>query len=371
MKKFFFSILAVAALAACTKSEVAYEASEEIMFAPTAKNITKGAIGTIDNVGVYPTDQRLGVYANYGDIDPNKAVTDDNVSSFGTAFLSDAEFSYKTVGSISAWGGGYSWPANGSLIFAGYSMPKTGNVGSSREYDFNDDELTIVGYTQSTNTAETFDLGWFGRTASSFNYRNQEDAVDVTLSHALAWIEIKVKGEGTTIGTNPWVIKSMTMNNVYNKGDVVCKVEDSTPVAKWTNLSNTTDDKGNKENTITIYTDADQTLFTSDDLTLSGTAEVCETNTAGTVVIPQTPTAYTPDNDSDTEVATLTVKYTYKSPAGVEMPEQTTTVPLVVTDGWKSGYKYTYTLTFRASEILISPEYDKWTEGTSQTVVVE
>ena len=367
MKKIFISILAVAAMAACTKSEVAYEAAEEIMFAPVEKNITKAAIGTVEEEGTYPIEQRLGVYANYGLLDPNTAVSNDNVASFGTGFLADAEFSYKTVGSISAWGGGYSWPTNGSLIFAGYSLPKTGTVGTSRSYNFATDVLTIDDYTQSTNTAETFDLGWFGRTSNSYNYRNQEDAVDVTLSHALAWIEIKVKGEGTTIAEgNPWTITSITMNNVYNKGDVTC-VGNGSDKATWTNLDNTVDSSSKKENSVVIFLNSTHKL--------SSDAKVCETNPAGTLVIPQTPTAV----DAANPVATLTVKYTYKSPTGETMPEQTSTVSLALKDasgnaidgGWKSGYKYTYTLTFKASEILIAPEYDKWADGGNQIVVVE
>lgn len=357
MKKIFISLLAVAALAACSKSEVAYEAANEISFAPVAKNITKGAVGTVTDKGTYPTNQRLGVYANYGLVDPNTTVSGDNIDSFNTGFLNDAVFSYKTVGEISAWGGGYSWPTNGSLIFAGYSMPKEGNVGTERSYNFKTDQLTIKGYTQSTNPAETFDLGWFSRTATSFNYRNQEDAVEVTLSHALAWIEIKVKGEGTTIGDNPWKIKSVTMNKVANTGDAICTGAGAGK-AEWVT--------GTPDKTITIFT-GEQSLTSEE--------TVCETKDTDVLVIPQTPTAV----DAKNPVATLTVAYTYKSPAGVDMPLQTATVSLALKDangnsisgGWKSGYKYTYTLTFKASEILIAPDYDKWEEGGNQSVVVE
>ena len=51
MKKFLFSILAVGAIVACTKSEVKYEGDTEIAFAPVASTATKAAIeGTY-----YPT----------------------------------------------------------------------------------------------------------------------------------------------------------------------------------------------------------------------------------------------------------------------------------------------------------------------------
>ena len=345
MKKIFISLLAVAALAACTKSEVAYEAANEISFAPVAKNITKGAVGTVDGKGTYPTAQPLGVYANYGADAPSANAT---VANYTTKFLENVKFAYNTT--AGAWGAGESWPANGSLIFAGYAIPASGAPSGTYAYDFASDKLTITGYTQSNETANTFDLGWFNRTPASYNYRNSANAVPVTLSHALAWVEIKVQGEGTTVAAgNPWTIKSMTLNNVYTTGDAVC-TGSGADAAKW--------DKQATPKSMTVFT-GEQPLTT--------TATVCETTSAGTVVIPQTPTAV----DATTPVATLTVTYTYKSPAGVDMPLQTATVPLVVDGGWKSGYKYTYTLTFKASEILIAPDYDKWAEGGNQTVVVE
>lgn len=352
MKKIIISMMAVAALAACTKSEVAYEDAKEIAFAPVTKNITKAAM-----TGTYPTDLRLGVYANYGSVNAETTVNDGNVASFSTAFLNDATFTHKTVGSISAWGCGETWPTNGSLIFAGYSMPAEGTVGTSRSYNFSTDVLTIDGYTQSTSTASTFDLCWFGRTTESYNYRNTVDAVDVTLSHALAWIEIRAYGEGTTIaGDNPWTITSIVMNNVSNTGKVSC-TGSGAGKATWTSLGSATND-------ITIF---------SGSKALTGTTTVYENTTAGTLVIPQNPTAVDATNPgtADTEVATLTVKYTYKSPAGTPMPEQTSTVSLAVTDGWKSGYKYVYTLKFKANEILVAPSYGEWADVGDMNIDVE
>ncbi len=346
MKKIFFSIMAVAALAACTKSEVQYEAPAEISFAPVAKNITKGAVGTVAGKGVYPTAQPLGVYANYGADAPSANAT---VANYTTKFLEDVKFTYNTT--AGAWGAGESWPANGSLIFAGYAIPASEKPSGTYAYDFEEDELTITGYTQSNVPAESFDLGWFNRTPASYNYRNEANtAVPVTLSHALAWVEIKVKGEGTTINaTNPWTIKTVTMNKVATTGNAEC-IGTGADKAKWNTLSN--------PQSITVFTGSQP---------LTADATVCETENTDVIVIPQTPTAV----DATNPVATLTVTYTYKSPAGVEMPLQTATVPLVVTDGWKSGYKYTYTLTFKASEILIAPDYDKWAEVGNQSVVVE
>ena len=354
MKKIFISFVALAAIAACSKTEVQYENSAEIAFAPAVKNITKAAI----NSG-YP-DQPLRVFANYGELEPGTDVTQDNIDEFETEFLKNAKFIKKTVevgnASITAWGGegdGYSWPNNGSLVFAGYAVPTTGTVGTSQTYDFTEDKLEIAGYTQSTDTDNTFDLAWFGRTVKSHNNKtNPATTVNVTLSHALSWIEIQVKGEGTTIAEgNPWRIKTVTMNNVANTGNVAC-VGSGANHATWSALSEAS-------KSIAIFS-GDEPLSTD------GEAKVIENVNAGTLVIPQTPTAV----DATEPVATLTVTYTYNSPAGSEMPTQTTTVPLVVDGGWKSGNKYIYTLTFKSSEILVVPTYDAWDE-VYQSVTVE
>ena len=336
MKRIVCTIMAVAALAACTKSEVAYEAPAEITFAPAAKNITKAAL-----TGTYPTKQMLGVYANYSNDVPSDAAVVDNYS---TKFLNNVVFSHNGT----AWGAGEAWPSNGSLIFAGYSIPESGTAIGTYKYDFASDKLEITGYTQSVVPAESFDLGWFNRTPASYNYRNTAKAVPVTLSHALAWVEILVKGEGTTIGTNPWKIKSMTINKVANTGSAIC-IGAGAGKATWT--------PGTADKSVTVF---------SGEQTLTGNAVVCETANTDVLVIPQTPTNVLTDGTLDVakSVATLTVTYTYNSPAGEEMPLQTATVPLVVDSGWKSGYKYTYTLTFKASEILIAPKYDTWEDAT-------
>ena len=83
MKKIFISFVALAAIAACSKTEVQYENSGEIAFAPAVKNITKAAIS-----GEYP-DQPLRVFANYGVLEPETEVTSVNINQFGTPFLNN------------------------------------------------------------------------------------------------------------------------------------------------------------------------------------------------------------------------------------------------------------------------------------------
>ena len=367
MKKIIISMMAVAALAACSKSEVQYEPAGEIGFAPVARNITKAALGVADNV--YPTAQNVGVWANY-DGTVNHGTTVDYANSFKTAYIADKQFTYHT--DYNMWAGvtPYFWPTNGSLVFAGYSMtaPSTAGaeaeyVGDSRDYDFETDEMTITGYTQSLDPASTFDLLWFGRTDKSYNLRNENGGVPVVFSHALSWITIQAKGQGTVVDSNnPWRITSLVINNVASKGDVTM-VGSGANAATWENVVDADDNDDN--NNITVFT-GNKPLTTAE--------AIFETTDYGTVVIPQTPTAVNATNP----VATLTVKYKYNTPAGEEI-EETSTVSLALTGiqdeegnpvtAWQSGIHYIYTLTFNQSEILISPTVQSW-EVENQGVTV-
>lgn len=358
MKKIIISMMVVAALAACSKSEVQYdEPSGEVGFTPVASNITKAALGVKNNT--YPTTQNIGIWSNYdGDVDHGTTVDYD--TQFKVAYIEDKQFTYHTTTNPVSWAGvtPYYWPTNGSLVFAGYSMtaPTTAGteasaVGTSRSYNFSSDELKINGYTQSTDPANTFDLLWFGRTSTSFNLRNQAAAVPVMFSHALSWITINVVGEGAVLDpNNTWAVTSVVINKVANTGNVTCKGAGAN-AAEWKELSN-------QNNTITVWTGSQP---------LKATAKPIETTENGTLVIPQTP-------------QTLTVKYTYKTPAGVVIEEEST-VSLSLTGAkdasnneitytdWQSGTHYTYTLKFTQTEILISPTVEGWAE-VNQNVTV-
>lgn len=347
MKKLFISILAVAAAVACTKTNVDFEQPAEIGFAPVASMSSKAAL----NSATYPTNQPIGIWSNYdGTIDATAGDATkfpDYTNNFKVAYLADAQFIYKN--DVNAWGGktAYYWPTNGSLVFAGYSKPATGEVGTSRSYDFKENKMTFTGYTQSESTANTFDLLWFGRTADSYNYRNASTAVSVQFKHALSWITINVVGDATsTISTNPWKITSVELKQVNTVGDAEL-TDGTTPTISWKNLGTPKD--------MAIYSGSKE---------LTTTAATIETNENGTVVIPQKP-------------LDLTVKYTYKTPADADI-EEVKTVSLKLTadpkdpnNVWKGGVHYTYTLTFKSNEILVAPKVATWSDGGNTGVTVE
>lgn len=359
MKKLFISILAVAAAVACTKTNVEFEQPAEIGFAPVASMSSKAAIAD----AIYPATQPIGIWSNYdGTIEPTQIAGDETKTpnyknNFKTAYLDNVKFVSKTVNNATVWGGAtpYYWPTNGSLVFAGYSIPKDGNIITTAKptdgtdaqtvsYDFTSDEMVFKNYVQSLNTANTSDLLWFGRTAASYNYRNAVDAVPVQFNHALSWITIQVKGEGTAIAKdNVWAVESVKLLNVINKGTATLKGT----AASWALSA----DKG------------DMSVF-SGTQSLTGDAKDIEDVPAGTVVLPQTPVM-------------LEVSYSYNTPAGIKITETKKEVKLTLDaddaskNVWKPGYHYTYTLTFKANEILVAPKVTTWENGGNTEVTVQ
>ena len=334
MNRIVLAITAVAALAACTKSEVQYEPAGEIGFAPFTGNITKasGMSGELDE------DQELGIYA-FWDND-GTAGTVSNFAAFNDNYLVNALFKQKTVtttagASVTAWGGAdeaYPWPVNGALVFAGYTTPGDAVLTTDTQVDYvlGTDVMTFKNY---ANTNE-FDLCWFGRTANSYNYRATGEAVPVELSHALTWITVKVYGEGTPVGN--WDITSITLANVVASGTATC--DGATKKATWAPAT----------------TEATKTIY-SGSHTITAAAKELTNN----VIIPSIPVQ-------------LTVNYTFDVQGQPKTDSKTVSLKLNEgnTQAWESGVHYTYTLQFKGNEILVAPSYGEWATS-DQTVTVE
>lgn len=355
MKKIFISLFAVAALAACTKSEVAYEAPAEIGFAPAVKNITKAAMASGTLLKNNP-DQQLGIWA-YWNYNGTEILGSHTVS-----YLNDATFGKKVAtlangSSVTAWGGvgyAYPWPTNGTLKFAGYTKFTT--AGSVSYSGVASDNITFEGYTQ----ANGFDLCWF-KTTDSYNNRATGAEVPVTLSHALAWLTFNIKGQGT----EGWKINRIVLNDIASVGTGVCHGEGA-DAAQWTCATYTTD----------------MTLRSSE-LTLTGALVDIENGAKNFVVIPQT---LNPGNQADNARTQHTLTINYSFPVGdpnvdANWKSDSRTVKLDLTSNhgdaegavqnrWKSGVHYTYNLTFKANEILVAPSYGEWKES-NQSVTVE
>ena len=364
MKKIFFSIVALAALAACTKSEVAYEQPAEIGFKAVAGNMTKAVV-----VGeVYPTTLDMYVFAETMDNEDPEA-----------NYILNGQFTHHDdkVGETDVWGGvtPYYWPNVKTLHFAGYSAsgnvdikddPATDGVDESENsatvtYDCtNNGTLSIKNYSPGTVAAEgANDLMWFPSTkltrADGYGKKFNDKYVDVYMYHTCAWITFIVKGDGPTVGN--YKVTNLTMTNIDQTADVKCTATGNgltsaslAPSIEW--------DNNEKDSATTA--DYDVTGTTS--IVLDATGKDVETNDAydrdetqgkNVVVIPQVP-------------GLLNLTYNYESTTGDIIEETVEGLELYLAEDnsdpvqvgpaeWLPGKHYIYTITIKANEILIAP----------------
>lgn len=366
MKKLVIAVLAIGAMAACTKSNIQYEQPEEISFQPVAKKATKAVTGAIDGT-TYPTGEKFNVWSwwtiekagtSIGSI-PGDFEADNTDSEEPILYINAGTFTNRESNN---WGGvtPYYWPTTGSLVFAGYS-PSDASTSSTFNYDFKNQNFTVTNYIQSNEIDKTVDLMWFDADQS---YK-QNGAVNVTFKHALSWLEFKFKLAAGVTQPN-WKITKVTLNGIETKADF-----SSSPMG-WSNYS--TED-AYKNQQMTIFT-GNKILESSEAGYLSADADARKNENTGVVVIPQ---SCAPAIGNDAAAAELVIEYGLLTPATAYKPEaekvyidQRVTLYLDYScntaehnpphDGnmWEPGYHYIYTITFGANEILISPSVEKW-----------
>ena len=349
MKKIFFSLVAIAALAACSKSEVQYEPAGEIAFAPIASNVTKSVAGydgdTFD--GVFPTDVNLYVFANASN-DEGTAWTDPYFAN--ALFKWDAAKGVEDVQGTVATEGAYAgyptryWPNVKTLKFAGYSDAcNVSDLTPTMNSDLS--ALTIESYVQdNTKTAEgANDLMWFPCDGTAYDKTANEIAA--SMKHACSWITIKVAGDAVT--SDNWTLNSLVVTDLVHSGSVVC----GATTATWTLDTAKADED---------YYNAD-TTFTDEYLKY-------EKNANNFIVLPQEPTnlevnyTYVSDNRGTVDTAD---DITLTETKSVSLDYDTAGT------AWQSGVHYIYNVKITATEILIDPVVVDWTNYTGNDIEKE
>ena len=327
MKKILYSILAVAALASCVKSEAVYtEDNSEIKIKPATALATKAnQLAAIDGTE-YPVAENFDVYGYWANLPAGSSFTNEDAEV--TTYLGEGgavEFTNKG----NYWGGTttYYWPKNGSLRFAAYSPSSV-----DMDHDLDSDTYTVKNYYQPSATAETWDL-LIAPTSQSYTAMTAAENVSVVFEHALSWITVKVVAKDED-AAKAFDIKKVTINDVVTTADLTAVMSGAEKAMTW-GLSETT---------------APVEIFNgSQGVTLDPT--VIETTANGTLVIPQPTT-------------TITVDYTQKALEGTpQLDNQKVTVDLVLDAEdapWKPGKHYIYTLVFGLDEILINPDVVDW-----------
>ena len=322
MKKLFLSILAVATLASCSKTESAYvDQDQEIKLAPVASMLTKAETHKAIDGTKYPDNEHFTVIGYWANEDAGSLFED------GTTYLNAVDFKQKGL----YWAGAnqaYYWPKNGSLRFACYSP--TVIDGGTLTHELASDTWTATDYVQSNNTDNTIDF-MVAQTPPSYTAQTAAENVSVVFEHALSWIEFKVKAENAE-AAEAFDVKAITINGVSTKGSMVAKY----PEKKWT-VSNA---------------DADiKSYAVCPDAPALAVEPTLVPNT-GVLVIPQNTTSIN-----------ITFTQNTLEDADGELIEQNLDIPLVLdvnNTPWEAGKHYIYTIIFGLDEILINPSVEDW-----------
>ena len=330
MKKIFYSLLAIAALASCSKTSEVESDGIEIKLAPITKLQTKANYFGAVNTNTYPSKENFDVYAYWKDVPAGETFTDgllylqnddENEVNSGAEFTNKGEY----------WGGVkvQFWPKVGSLRFAAYS-PSHLNVAHSQT----DDKYSIKGYIQPTETDKTFDF-LVAPTTPSYTMMTEVEKVAVDFKHALSWITIKVKAQDA-YAAQAFEIKKVTINNVKNQGDFAASMVDGIQYEEWSNQSGS--------ESIVVFEGSQMVTETLTDI---------ETHARGTIVIPQSTTYVTVEFVQHGINGTATLPVTSLD-LNLDLKPQGTP--------WAPGKHYNYKLIFGLDEILIKPTVSDWTE---------
>ena len=327
MKKVIFSMCLAALAIGCAKTEVQFEETDLISFAPVAKVATKEAISD----AAFETKQPLIVFANAVTQVKNEqgvvtGLLSDNNGIIYEEYLKNASFTRTKV--IDPYTGSYYWPNVKALLFAGYV-----NAGSaSASIDSPVETMTISGYTQPDSGNNDL-MYFFNRGTNNFGFTKTSNNIGVVMNHACAWLVFNIKGDGVTGDPNTtWKIHELQVMNISKTGTATL----TSSSVVWAETDKTKEYEIYKADNETLA----QTLSTSE---FTPCPDDC-------IVIPQVPTE-------------LYIKYSYVSQEGLDPIVEETTVPLTFNGSaeWAAGYKYTYDITITATAIEIKPTANTWT----------
>ena len=317
MKKIFFSLLAIAAIASCAKTEDVYtEGQTEIQLAPVTALTTKAQVGVIDGTS-YPTAENFNVYAYWAN---QPAGSDFNTGA--TVYLDNVKF----VNKGKYWGGEttYYWPKNGSLRFAAYSPADLSMI-----HDLEKDLYRLDNHEYVSDFSGAYDI-LVAPTSESYTAQTAAEKVSVVFEHALSWLTFKVQSTAVAEGT--FTVHKITVNDVAIKGSLLADMF-----------------AGEKNWTVDPTTATDIQAYAGN---TTVTTTVQDLDDYSNLVLPQATT-------------TLTIEFTQNEMEGTpKLENQSVTIPLTLAgdEPWVAGKHYNYTVIFDLDEILINPSVEDWVE---------
>ena len=330
MKKIFFSLLAIAAIASCAKTEDVFtEGDSEIKLSPVTALQTKSDAtgkpnftGSVDGI-VYPVQENFDVYAYWKNVPAGEKFVD-GAQTFLTAGTAGVEFTNKG----NYWGGvlDYYWPKNGSLRFSAYSPSHL-----AVQHDLEKDCYTIENYQQPNLTDKTWDF-LVAPTSPSYSLMTATEKVAIEFQHALSWLTLNVQAKDAA-AANKFEIKKVTINNVNTVADFAAEMANGIQFTEWSNPE----------------IPAPYVVFEGSQ-TVTEDAAVIETTPKGTIIIPQ-------------HTTTVTIEFTQYGVNGTpDMEGMVVNLDLILdgSEPWEPGKHYIYNLIFGLDKILINPSVADW-----------
>ena len=323
MKKIIFALAAVAALAACTKTEYV-DVQNEISLAPVTRNITKAMVD--DNI--FPVES-FNVWAWYKQLPADTPIAAWQASTINNQpYIIESTFRKKD--NQTDWSGvtPYYWPKLGSLLFAGY-YPASISDDVSYEFGADVNKMIFTGINQSvvtTNTTHEEDIMYFNMTTNSV----ASGPVSVVFNHALSWITMNVK---KSTGSPMIVIDEIKFTKVKNTGTGTVDNSATTAAGKVISWETT----GNPDA---------ETVF-GEDVEL----DTNPTKLVEPLFIPQTMSGQ------------LVISYTVYSSDDEKFNEVYTADLNSLKSGlnkWEPAKHYTYDIEIGTTEILITPSVKPW-----------
>ncbi len=330
MKKIIFSLLAIAALASCAKTEPVFtQDNSEIKIAPVTSMTTKANVNGVIDETTYPADEDFNVYAYWANKPAGSNFEVDETNSANSAYLYDVTFVNKGL----YWGGETTqyWPKNGSLRFAAYSPS---DLPATVAHDLAADRFDISGLTYPVSVDGTYDI-LVTPTSKSYTAQTAAANVSVVFEHALSWITFQLKS--TEAANAKFTVTDVIVNDVNNHGNLVADMKAGTKT--WTTAM---------PQKFVVFNDANGSTVTT-------TEKVYENGKGKSVLVLPQPTT------------TVTIKFTQEAVGDAPaLVGQEVTIPLTLDqdEPWVAGKHYTYTVIFDLDEILINPSVEDWEEVT-------
>lgn len=324
--------LGAIALGACTKTEVSYEATGEIGFAPVAR--MNGTKATAIPSTVFPEAWNLKVYGYYDNtVAVGQPYSDGH---FTEEYLPGVEFAKNARGATAGYWLGkdhaYYWPKTGSILFAAYAPADY--AAATVAHDKANNTFSVTEMAQPTDFSKTVDLLYSPYTTS---YNNT--TVHMQFAHAFSWITLKAQSDAK-ISVK---IKSIVLKGMAQKGKA-----DVLPT--WT-VSGAQD--------LNVFTSAAGTAVSNELVEFADAKE-------SVLLFPQ-------ELDND---AVLEITYAMDKGDGTFIDQAPYSVVLntlksgnVEITNWEAGKHYFYNIIFGAAdEIQIAPTVKEWEEVTADNI---